>query len=141
MFFDVSDIESSGIDTIAIYNASALLPGLASIERILVDGDLIYCYSGTAELLIFQVDTTMQIENSGDSFLDEEFRIFPSPVIQGAKVVLNERLNEPKLFDLTGKQIQISDRTIDASALPPGIYFLSATVNGKKVIKKFVVLN
>ena len=70
----------------------------------------------------------------------EEYRIFPNPILQGAKLTLDRRIESPHLFDISGRKIELPDRTINTSELSPGIYFLWGTVHNSKIVKKIVVL-
>ncbi len=71
---------------------------------------------------------------------DEDFRIFPNPIMQNSRIVLDKKLLKPQLFDLSGKQVNLVDRTIISSSLSPGIYFLCASYQNKRIVKKIVIL-
>ena len=131
---DVSDVESGNIDTIGMY-----LTGGG--RTIIADGDYIFLHVPDNHLFILEVDTTMQVGEDGCSFLDEEFRIFPNPIMQNSRIILSKKLNKPKLYNLAGKRMSLNDRTIDTSLLSPGIYFLSAEYNKKRITKKITVVN
>ena len=133
---DVSDLDA--IDTVAMYNLYGLIGSTAwnifSFEN--------YVYVRAAGLLyILEVDTSMQVGDDSCSFLDEEFRIFPNPIMQNSRIILSKKLNKPKLYNLAGKRMSLNDRTIDTSLLSPGIYFLSAEYNKKRITKKITVVN
>ncbi len=130
---DVTNVSSGTIVTIGMYH-------LGTGTRILADSCFIYLHSMTGYLYILELDTTMQVGEDGCSFLDEEFRIFPNPILQNQRLVLDKKLKKPKLFDISGRKIELHDRTINTSELSPGIYLLVADLNNKKIIKKLVVL-
>ena len=134
---DVTDLDGAGPDTLANYNLWGLI-GHSSVE-IAVDGNYIYTRSGRGNLYILELDTTMGVQN-GCSFLDEKFRIFPNPILQNQKLVLDKKLKTPRLFDISGREMKLENRTINTSELSPGIYLLVANLNNKKIVKKLVVL-
>ncbi len=70
----------------------------------------------------------------------EEYRIFPNPILQGTKLTLDKKLKTPRLFDISGREMKLENRTINTSELSPGIYLLVANLNNKKIVKKLVVL-
>ncbi|RKZ31133.1 hypothetical protein DRQ33_07295, partial [bacterium] len=132
---DASDLWESGPDTIGHYGLPPYGP-----RELLYDDGYLYTRSSFGDLVIYEFDTTMQVDEGGDSFLDEEFRIFPNPILQNQRLVLDKKLKKPKLFDISGRKIELPDRTINTSELSPGIYLLVADLNNKKIIKKLVVL-
>ncbi len=74
-------------------------------------------------------------------------QVYPNPVSQLLKVSSqNSKVEVAKIFDVLGKEVLSQEPTtnnqqltIDVSALPNGIYFLTTIFEDKTVTKKIIV--
>jgi hypothetical protein len=76
--------------------------------------------------------------------LDNAVRIYPNPVQYSLQLKTTEPLQDVLLNDLLGNvvmnlgEVNSGLKSLDVSALPPGMYFLTAKVDNKSLTKRFV---
>ncbi len=88
--------------------------------------------------------TAVEVDRDGD----RKVQVFPNPVKRGTPVFIRKKdfpsgkdLNV-KLFSQNGRLLDSSKNVekMDTFGLPPGIYFLSIEMEGRRIIKKLLVI-
>jgi len=127
--------ESCAIDTLGYYSFGTEIGG-----RTVVDGRYIYIVS-VSKIYIFSWIPD-QIGEHGYLEKKEDYRVYPSPIIFGSKLVLNRPLNKASgIYDISGKLVKNIPKNrmrISTENFSPGLYFLIS--DDKKVKIKFIVL-
>lgn len=87
--------------------------------------------------------------NGGTTSIDEfnsesEIVVFPNPVVSEFTVHSREKINEIKLFNITGQEIfadypSASNLVIQTREMPVGMYFLKIKTNKSSFIKKIII--
>lgn len=73
-----------------------------------------------------------------------KIQLFPNPAKNILRIYSDFTISKIELFNSYGQQIQVrqntgSDRQLDISGLASGKYFIKALINGKSVVKEFIV--
>jgi len=127
--------ESCSVDTLGYYSFGTGIGG-----RTVVDGRYIYIVS-VSKIYIFSWIPD-QIGEHGYLEKKEDYRVYPSPIIFGSKLVLNRPLNKASgIYDISGKLVKNIPKNrmrISTKDFSPGLYFLVS--NDREIKIKFVVL-
>ena len=80
-------------------------------------------------------------ENSDvETIVKKDFAIVPNPASTAVYIYSEGEIEDVAIFNAIGDKVAKSDDSkVDVSALPTGIYFVKATIDGESAIKKLVV--
>jgi hypothetical protein len=127
-------------DNNGIYNGANLPKGNYNLVFVGYSGDNLTGFQHTSFQVQFEI-------------IDYEFNplaettLFPNPTSELAMIQITEPnlIQSARLFDIYGnkvmemKQIQKSEKAVDVSQLPPGLYFVHLQTNQGEITKKLIV--
>jgi len=126
--------ESCGVETLGYYSQET------AVSHIVVSNGYIYANDNNRIYIFSWIPD--QIEEHGYLEKKEDYRVYPSPIIFGSKLVLNRPLNKASgIYDISGKLVKNIPKNrmrISTKDFSPGLYFLVS--NDREIKLKFVVL-
>jgi hypothetical protein len=160
---DVSDPAAPTIDftwsdngAAAEYNFTLVGVGSLSVNNPLIL-EYTYAYDTVYEWNVQSVNCAGDITSSNFTFTTESdpvlsteefntksFSVFPNPTADVLNIQTNETVNSIAIYNLLGKQVMflkqnnISNNSVNVSAVTKGVYFVIIEANGKKERIKFI---
>ena len=75
-----------------------------------------------------------------ETIVKKDFAIVPNPASTAIYIYSEGEIEEVAIFNAIGDKVARSnDSKVDVSALPTGVYFVKAMIDGESVVKKLVV--
>ena len=125
-------LQELALRKIAIINDNVLIIGRGYNEEPTLNMDMKF-------ITVSDLDDLTSIKEIGDI---KSFNLFPVPVLSGNKMTVSQRIIQGGIFDQNGRLINsLKDcNQINTGNIPPGTYFLTATVDGQKFTTKKMII-